>query len=99
MPRGMKGTGPGARKRLQREGKVDEQYVKLYLTEEEARLIFEGLRQLPLDMGTRAGAVTMNILYRITEQVMTREEAVGTSDTHTQRKAKAKARGYREVKR
>jgi hypothetical protein len=71
----MRGTGPGARKRLQREGNNrDEQYVKLYLTEEEARLIFEGLRQLPLDMGTRAGAVTMNILYRITEQVMTREE-------------------------
>ena len=75
MPRGMRGTGPGARKRLQREGNHrDEQYVKLYLTEEEARLIFEGLRQLPLDMGTRTGAVTMNILYRITEQVMTREE-------------------------
>ena len=61
--------------RDRRHGTEKETYVKLYLTEEEARLIFEGLRRLPLDMGTRAGAVTMNILYRITEQVMTKDEA------------------------
>ena len=73
----MRGTGPGARKRLQRDlrhSAKGESYVKLYLTEEEARLIFEGLRRLPPDLGTRAGAVTMNILYRITEQVMTRDD-------------------------
>lgn len=73
MPRGMRGTGPGARKRLQRDlgyGTESDAYVKLYLNAEEARLIYEGLRKLPAEVGTREGAIVMNILYRITEQVM-----------------------------
>jgi hypothetical protein len=73
----MRGTGPGARKRLQqalRASGDSDTYVKLYLTQEEARLIYEGLRGLPAEIGTRDGAIIMNILYRITEQVMMHPE-------------------------
>lgn len=73
MPRGMRGTGPGARKRLQRELQAETEsdaYVKLYLTQEEAKLLYDGLRALPAEVGTRNSALVMNILYRITEQIV-----------------------------
>jgi hypothetical protein len=76
MPRGMRGTGPGARKRLQSTlgyTTKSDAYVTLYLTQEEARLIYTGLKALPHKMESREGAVAMNILYRITEQVMLHE--------------------------
>lgn len=90
MPRGMRGTGPGARKRLQSTlgyaGKADS-YVTLYLTQEEARLIYTGLKALPHKMESREGAVAMNILYRITEQVMLQEMPIAPPSA---RKAKKK---------
>jgi hypothetical protein len=72
----MRGTGPGARKRLQStlgHATRGETYVTLYLTQEEARLIYAGLKALPHKMESREGAVAMNVLYRITEQVMLHE--------------------------
>lgn len=71
MPRGVRGSGPGARKRLQREyPKGSEEYIKLTLSREEAKLLFTSLRQLPAEIGTRQAALATNIMYRITEQVM-----------------------------
>jgi hypothetical protein len=48
-------------------------YVKLYLNEEEARLLYDALKQSPHEFNTREGIVTMNLLYRLTEQVALNE--------------------------
>jgi len=78
MPRGMRGTGPGARKRLQRHLGYDTEsaaYTKLYLNEEETRVFYNRLTQPPPKIGTREGAIEMNMIYRITEQVMAKTTA------------------------
>lgn len=91
MPRGMRGTGPGARKRLQNLlGDTNKDaYVTLYLTQEEARLIYTGLKALPHKMESREGAVAMNVLYRITEQVMLHEMPIATKPLPTKKKKPA----------
>ncbi len=91
MPRGMRGTGPGARKRLQSTlgyATKHDTYVTLYLTQEEARLIYTGLKALPHKMESREGAVAMNILYRITEQVMLHEMPVAIGATAKKKKGR-----------
>ena len=89
MPRGMRGTGPGARKRLQSTlgyATKSDSYVTLYLTQEEARLIYTGLKVLPHKMESREGAVAMNLLYRITEQVMLHEMPVAPGQSKKKQK-------------
>jgi hypothetical protein len=67
MPRGKRGTGPGARKRLQSD---EEPNIKLWLTEEESRLVYEAIKVAPSRFGTREGALLMNVCVRIMEQTM-----------------------------
>jgi hypothetical protein len=67
-------------------------YVKLQLSEEESLLVYNGLRALPIEMGTRESAIVMNLLVRITEQVL----PLGQPPSSTPRKkpaAKIKKRG------
>ena len=77
MPRGKKGTGPGARKRLQRQlgyPTGSDAYASLQMTQEETKLVYEALRAHPrAKLGTREGAIVSNILYRLTEAVMGRD--------------------------
>ena len=73
MPRGKRGTGPGARKRLQKAlgySTKSDAYLKLHLNREEAKLVFDSLRSHTAKLGTRESAIATNIMYRITEQVM-----------------------------
>jgi hypothetical protein len=74
MPRGVRGTGPGARKRSQRDyPSGSDAYSRLDLTQEETRVVYESLRALEAPIGTRRGAVCANVLYRLTESVMSHE--------------------------
>ena len=73
MPKGKRGTGPGARKRIQRflnYPTSSAAYRLVELTLEEASLIYEGIRLLPADLGSRQGAFLVNLMYRITEQAI-----------------------------
>lgn len=71
MPRGKRGTGPGARKRSQRQYPKDsDSYIKLPLSREEAKLVYKRLKTGPEELGTKEGALAVNVMSRITEQVM-----------------------------
>jgi hypothetical protein len=71
--------------------------VKLQLSEEESLLVYNGLRALPIEMGTRESALVMNLLVRITEQVLPLGSPPSSSTKKTTRpplvKGKPKKRG------
>lgn len=75
MPRGKPGTGPNARKRVQRDlAMKGDVYVSLQMNHEETKLVYEILRSHPrAKLGTREGAVVNNVLYRMTEAVMSKD--------------------------
>jgi hypothetical protein len=72
MPRGKPGTGPHARKRLQRELMTPEdEYMRLALSEDETRTLYGVVQDhLKKSFGTREGFHLSNVAYRITEYVM-----------------------------
>lgn len=72
MPRGKPGTGPNARKRLQRVlQSVDEEYMRLALSEEETCEVYDALTEAAKKaFGTTKGFHLTNVTYRITEFVM-----------------------------
>jgi hypothetical protein len=92
MPRGKKGTGPYSRKRLQRSLDYptgSDAYAALHLTQEETRCVYTALRSLDVSIGTRAAAVAANVLYRLSEAVMshlTVQEIVPTNGTRRKTK-------------
>lgn len=72
MPRGKPGTGPHARKRIQRQfAQPDEEYMRLPLSEDETRAVYDVLQEaLKKTFGTTEGFHLSNVTYRITEYVM-----------------------------
>jgi hypothetical protein len=72
MPRGKPGTGPHARKRIQRQFATTEtEYMRLALSEDETRALYGTIQEaLKQSFGTREGFHLSNVAYRITEYVM-----------------------------
>jgi hypothetical protein len=74
MPRGIPGSGPNARKRLQRElqgGLESTEYLRLPLTEEETQAVYHAVTEGSRNgFGTKVGFHLTNVAYRITEYVM-----------------------------
>lgn len=99
MPRGKKGTGPYSRKRLQRSLDYptgSDAYAALHLTQEETRCVYEALRRIDAPIGTRKAAVAANVLYRLSEAVMshTMVEEIAIA-TNNKAKRKTTSRGQR----
>ena len=74
MPRGIPGSGPNARKRLQRElqgGLEATEYLRLPLTEEETQAVYHAVTEGSRNgFGTKVGFHLTNVGYRIAEYVM-----------------------------
>jgi hypothetical protein len=72
MPRGKPGTGPHARKRIQRQFTTPEtEYMRLALSEEETKTLYTVVQEaLKKTFGTTEGFHLSNVAYRITEYVM-----------------------------